>query len=274
MKHFKYLLLGIALIASSLPTIGASSLHVCLQQATAEHCQSKEEEPKATAYVAAFYACYSRMPQVVDLVMMDEYLAIYDQERQQRERLNASGTRVTHTVHYDPCASLHNQLIARWRQLNDTRNLVQEQERCAQIIAEYLKEPVERPEYIAKLERKFKGDAAAIAEYIFQHSMFTSKKVLKRFLRTPTESKILHDAGYQLMTSMAEFENSIPEEHLQATLLPRVEGTDSLAIAGPTATTPPYHRGRRERLPYFTNFLPFMITIPLALALTRWPARL
>ena len=62
----------------------------------------------------------------------------------------------------------------------------------------------ELPEAIQKLMKKFKGNWTALAEYIFDNSMFSTAESVKAFIEKPNAKKVVKDPAFIMMGALME----------------------------------------------------------------------
>ena len=76
----------------------------------------------------------------------------------------------------------------------------------------------ELPEAIQKLMKKFKGNWTALAEYIFDNSMFSTAESVKAFIEKPNAKKVVKDPAFIMMGALMEQIYSIAPAYRMANI--------------------------------------------------------
>jgi len=71
----------------------------------------------------------------------------------------------------------------------------------------------ELPEFFSKvIDKKFKGDIDAFADYVYENSIFATPESIKAFIAKPNIKKLKKDYAYQINTELTEvIVNAVPE---------------------------------------------------------------
>ena len=92
-------------------------------------------------------------------------------------------------------------------------------------------EPAERPEIFTKvIDKKFKGDIDAFADYVYANSIFATPESIKAFLAKPNAKKMEKDYAFQLFQQMRDIVRANGANYAQT--MATIQENDHLFVKG------------------------------------------